>query len=317
MQNAAAKDPTGGPLYAIRVAARLAQLELDTLRMWERRYGFPKPLRTPGGSRRYTGSDIEALKLIRSAIESGYRPGEVVGRPLLELKQLLLQVAHAEAAKPSMIPSAQELLEAVRTEDVARLRAALRAASVQLDGERFVKEIAHPLSLGVGDLWAAGHIEVRHEHTASALLSSQLQVILASHAESLGQPRVLLSTLPGEHHELGLEMVQVYLAAKDVGSISLGSNTPSEQIVKAAIRHGVDAVGLLVTHASDLQATAQHVRAMLEDLPRRVRIWVGGAGGAELNLTHEAIRTVSSWAALDCAIAELTEKEGAPNAAHI
>jgi MerR family transcriptional regulator, light-induced transcriptional regulator len=35
----------------------------NTLRSWERRYGFPQPLRSPGGHRQYSLTEIEALRL--------------------------------------------------------------------------------------------------------------------------------------------------------------------------------------------------------------------------------------------------------------
>jgi hypothetical protein len=35
----------------------------NTLRSWERRYGFPRPLRSPGGHRHYSLAEIEALRL--------------------------------------------------------------------------------------------------------------------------------------------------------------------------------------------------------------------------------------------------------------
>jgi DNA-binding transcriptional MerR regulator len=38
----------------------------NTLRSWERRYGFPKPHRSPGGHRQYSLSEIEALKMTLS-----------------------------------------------------------------------------------------------------------------------------------------------------------------------------------------------------------------------------------------------------------
>lgn len=72
--------PADGAQYSIRVTSRLTAIELDTLRMWERRYGFPRPQRASGGSRVYSESDVESLKLIRRALENGYRPGEVVGK---------------------------------------------------------------------------------------------------------------------------------------------------------------------------------------------------------------------------------------------
>ncbi len=36
----------------------------NTLRSWERRYGFPQPLRSPGGHRQYALAEIESLRLI-------------------------------------------------------------------------------------------------------------------------------------------------------------------------------------------------------------------------------------------------------------
>ena len=35
----------------------------NTLRSWERRYGFPQPLRSPGGHRQYALAEIESLRL--------------------------------------------------------------------------------------------------------------------------------------------------------------------------------------------------------------------------------------------------------------
>jgi methanogenic corrinoid protein MtbC1 len=85
----------------------------------------------------------------------------------------------------------------------------------------------------------------------------------------------------------------------------LGVETPPEQIVKAARSHTVDAVGLLVTQSSDLKVTRSQVRWMLGELPRRVRIWLGGAGGAELGIRDEAVRIVGTWSEMDEAILAL------------
>ena len=82
--------------HSIRVTSRLTSIELDTLRMWERRYGFPKPERSEGGSRVYSDSDVESLKLIRRALELGHRPGEVVGKPREELMKLIAATSPKE-----------------------------------------------------------------------------------------------------------------------------------------------------------------------------------------------------------------------------
>ena len=44
-------------------AAVMLGVSPNTLRSWERRYGFPRPLRSPGGHRQYALAEIEALRL--------------------------------------------------------------------------------------------------------------------------------------------------------------------------------------------------------------------------------------------------------------
>lgn len=57
-------------LFVISVAAELAGIHPQTLRIWERR-GLVEPYRTPGGTRRYSQADIERLALIQSLSEKG------------------------------------------------------------------------------------------------------------------------------------------------------------------------------------------------------------------------------------------------------
>jgi MerR family transcriptional regulator, heat shock protein HspR len=52
------------PRYMISVAAELAGLHPQTMRMYENR-GLVRPARTPGGTRLYSENDVERLKLIQ------------------------------------------------------------------------------------------------------------------------------------------------------------------------------------------------------------------------------------------------------------
>jgi DNA-binding transcriptional MerR regulator len=64
-------------------AAVMLGVSPNTLRSWERRYGFPQPQRSPGGHRQYALAQIEALKLtlaethnVSSAISLAHERGE-------------------------------------------------------------------------------------------------------------------------------------------------------------------------------------------------------------------------------------------------
>src|SRR5918996_1459382 len=72
----------GGDVSGIRTnaAAELLGVSPNTLRSWERRFGYPKPRRTQGGHRQYDLAELESLRRallethnISSAIELGRR----------------------------------------------------------------------------------------------------------------------------------------------------------------------------------------------------------------------------------------------------
>jgi MerR family transcriptional regulator/heat shock protein HspR len=57
-------------VYVISVAASLAGMHPQTLRIYERR-GLIEPFRTPGGTRRYSNADLERLALIQDLTSQG------------------------------------------------------------------------------------------------------------------------------------------------------------------------------------------------------------------------------------------------------
>lgn len=57
-------------VFAISVAAGMASMEVQNLRVYERR-GLIEPDRTPGGTRLYSPADIERLHRIRDLLGEG------------------------------------------------------------------------------------------------------------------------------------------------------------------------------------------------------------------------------------------------------
>lgn len=57
-------------VFVISVAAELAGMHPQTLRIWERR-GLVDPFRTPGGTRRYSQADLDRLALIQELTDQG------------------------------------------------------------------------------------------------------------------------------------------------------------------------------------------------------------------------------------------------------
>jgi MerR family transcriptional regulator/heat shock protein HspR len=57
-------------LFSISVAAELSGLHPQTLRAYERE-GFLEPARTPGGTRRYSGAEVNRLRQISALADAG------------------------------------------------------------------------------------------------------------------------------------------------------------------------------------------------------------------------------------------------------
>lgn len=57
-------------VYAISVAATMVSMEIQNLRVYERR-GLLTPARTNGGSRLYSANDVERLERIRDLLADG------------------------------------------------------------------------------------------------------------------------------------------------------------------------------------------------------------------------------------------------------
>lgn len=296
--------------YPIALAARMTAIPAETLRIWERRYGVPKPKRAAGGSRLYSDDDIALLRLVARAIDQGHRPQSLLGRSRDELADLMRTTdasapprgAAVAAGGGSRAPTVSSALDAVADDDAARLRADLRRAALAMGPRRFVVEFAQPLLERVGDLWAEGKLAVRQEHLASECLATQLRVLLSDYEDLSHAPVVLLTTLPDELHSLGLLMVAVYLAVAGAAPRMLGPIMPVSEIREAARALRADVVGITVAGSFDQRTAERQLRELRSELPRRVRLWVGGGGATTLRLPDKTQR-VMQWSELDRVLA--------------
>ena len=85
-------------VYVISVAAELAGMHPQTLRIYERR-GLVQPARTSGGNRRYSDADIEVLRRISELAESGMNLEGIRRVMELEEENARLRAELAEARR--------------------------------------------------------------------------------------------------------------------------------------------------------------------------------------------------------------------------
>ena len=84
-----------GGIYAISVAARMVSMEIQNLRVYERR-GLVEPGRSAGGTRLYSQDDIDRLNRIRALLGEGLNLAGI--RRVLELEDQVATL-RAEVAR--------------------------------------------------------------------------------------------------------------------------------------------------------------------------------------------------------------------------
>jgi DNA-binding transcriptional MerR regulator/methylmalonyl-CoA mutase cobalamin-binding subunit len=258
--------------FNISAVERDTGLSKDTLRMWERRYGFPTPLRDANGERIYPASQVEKLRLIKRLMDRGHRPGRIIERPLDELVAL--------AAEPGLTSDRRELeifLKLVQAHDSAELRRHLVQALMRHGLQRFVLEVVAPLNVAVGNAWMRGELAVFEEHLYTEHMTSVLRHALGTIQAQGRAPRVLLTTFPNETHALGLLMAESLLAVEGAWCVSLGTETPVAEVARAAIAYRVHIVAISLSSTSSDKLLAASLTQLREQLPGEVLIWAGGA----------------------------------------
>ena len=288
--------------YPLRTAARLTGLSPEVLRAWERRYGVVQPLRTPGGTRRYSAADLERLRLVKAAVDAGHRIGQVAQLDLEELKR---RSAVAEARLDGHL---DEILAALDQLDDATSQRLLALKLSALGPVRFAREVALPLVHEIGERWANGRMGIAPEHLATGLLRSLLGSALQPTASSLLGPRIVFATPAGERHELGLLMAALTALGAGGNPLYLGLELPVEDLLAAVEGAKAKALALSLVTIPASQAT-RTLGALRGGMSDEVRLWLGGSGARDLELPP-AVEYIGSLEDLEQQVALLGLESG-------
>lgn len=285
--------------------SRATGIPVETLRTWEHRYGFPHPERKESGHRLYPLSTVRRLLRVAAALQRGYRAAQVVAAADDVLDQLLATPLAdrtgrrpGAGAPPAAIAARESRhegrlegrLEAGDDEALARALAAviafdsaaltrqLERAWVELGPLEFLRRRVAPVLEAVGKGWARHEFEIRHEHFLSERVGDLLRAMRLPFEEQARGRSVVLATLPGEAHALGLQMSALVIALGGCRIVYLGPEVPVAEAVGMARELDAQALGLSVSAATAGPATNAVLARVRRLLTRRTALLVGGAG---------------------------------------
>lgn len=100
---------------------------------------------------------------------------------------------------------------------------------------------------------------------------------------------MLLTTLPGERHALGLLMVEALLWCSATPTLNLGTDVPMDQISSAVNRSGVSTVALSFSSSYPRGPIGADLEELAKRLPTGVDVWIGGVGVKRLRRLPETV----------------------------
>ena len=252
----------------------------ETLRVWERRYAFPQPLRDAQGERLYPAEQVAKLRLVKRLMDLGYRPGKMMSHDESQLQELAERTCNTDLQQPDL--KLESYLSLCKTHQIDMLRKHLTQAQLELGLKRFVIDVIAPLTTQVGMAWARGELAVFGEHlyTEAAQAVLRTAIFAQQTAARISTPRILLTTLPQERHGIGLLMAEALFVSEGAHCISLGVQTPLLDIVEAARSQRADIVALSFSSAMNARQAMQGLNALRADLPATTALWAGGSCSA-------------------------------------
>lgn len=288
-----AHAPMPDATWSIAEVERDTGLGKDTLRVWERRYGFPTPARDAAGERVYPHQQLQRLRLIKRLLDAGHRPGKVVPLDDAQLEALLAQARSEPAVGDALSPVSQPprlgdpdtpWLRWMADNRTDLVKQALQQHILRHGLGATVEQLVAPLCVHVGEAWLRGELSVYQEHLFTETLQSVLREAIAT-VDASGQtlqrrPRVMLTTTPSELHGLGLLMAESFFALESCHRLALGTSTPVADIVLAAQQLQVDVLALSYSAHASRRDVVDTLQQLVEQLPRGVEVWVGGAAVA-------------------------------------
>jgi len=234
------------------------------------------PVRSPGGLRLYSLSDLERVRVMQQHLADGLAAAEAAAAAV----QAPGESAKAGTARRSSVAAVDELAAALDGFDEARAQAIFDRLLAEVTLDVFLSEIVMPYLRDLGARWERREVTVAQEHFASNVVRGRLLGIARGWGRGVG-PRALLGCVPGEQHELGLIAFGLALRTHGWRIEYLGADTPLDTIRDVANTLDVD---LVVVSAVTPKRVGELVPE-LREISHARRLAVGGAGAEGLEAT--------------------------------
>jgi methanogenic corrinoid protein MtbC1 len=258
--------------YAIAAVSKLTGISCHTLRVWERRYGFPIPSRSASGHRRYDRAQVQVLCRLIRLNRSKRRPiGELIAG--LRAGEIDLGPAPSTYAELTGDESISELVARLVSGDSGGADREYARLAGRLDARGLVDRVIYPAMIEVGEGWFRKNYHVFQERLASVFLRRKLAELIEAARKSNIQPThtVVAGTVQGDRHEGGVLIFQHAMELRGWRVYNLGVDLPVCEYGEAIRSLHPSALALSFILSRNVKKRFQELETL-----RMLPIFVGG-----------------------------------------
>lgn len=266
--------------YSIKDLERLTGIKAHTIRIWEKRYGIPFPLRSQTNIRQYSDQDLRQLLNIAILRKKGLKISHIASLKDFEIQGLVMNGSLRNGDQEPI----EQMILAMITLDEELFKNTLSRSIVELGLEGAFLRVIQPFFQRIGLMWQTGSIDPAQEHFVSNIIRQKLIVAINNQdAGSESGTKTFLIFLPeGEMHELGL-LFQTYLIRKHGHRvIYLGQSTPRECVKNVFEAQHPDIILTSIVTPRSIEWVDEFLNTLLEMLPARLilvsgpQVWQSG-----------------------------------------
>lgn len=229
------------PLYNIGMVARMTGIPVATLRVWERRYGFPTAARTPGEHRLFSEREVLRLRWVKTQVDEGMQTSQAI-RTLQHVQEegrlpdiLTTPAPRQPMSDPSLEAFHERLLELLLESELQQADQLMGEILTLFPLEDLILDVVTPTMHDIGTAWLAGEISIATEHLATNYLRQHLLMwMLTGPAPFDSVPPLVLVCAPDEWHEGSLMIMGVLLRRRRWPVAYLGQSVPLEDVAALA-----------------------------------------------------------------------------------
>jgi MerR family transcriptional regulator, light-induced transcriptional regulator len=275
MHNTPNKTMTG-PVshFTIKAVSQATGLTVETLRAWERRYEVVRPSRD---------ADVARLRLLRSATELGHTISRLASLADEDLAKLV--AASGGQARPGTARGqtyVDRALDAAEHSDPGGVEEVLTSAIALLPPNEVIHTVIAPLVREIGDRWHRGVVSIAQEHMVTDIVRRLVIAVSRGYLRTDNGPCLVLATLSGERHELGILMCSWLAATRRYHTHYLGADLPASEICHFALEVDARAVLISLVMPENHVPVMEQLRELAAGLRGKCEIWIGGFAARQL-----------------------------------